>query len=304
MKRLLIILCFIVQMTAYAFDKVQYTFDPAPIDVIIPCTDKDIPTLDLCIDGIRKNGRGIRRVIVVSAKRLTEKAEWFNERNYPFTPFDLALEIFRNHANAASSAHAYVSSKKTRVGWIYQQFLKFYAPFVIPDLSSNILILDADTIFLNPVSFLGDQGQGLYNPGTEHHFPYFELMGRLIPGLKKVFPKLSGISHHMLFQKTVLKDLLYTIESIHQIDAWKAICRCIDHRFLYEAALSEYEIYFNFVFTRSDQMKVRYLKWTNIQKIEDIRKYKKRGYHYVSCHSYARKPTSTGKAHETLKKTD
>ena len=62
-------------------EKKVFAFSEDPIDVIIPCTDKDLETLDLCIQGIRKNGPNIRRVIIISDQKLTEKAEWFDEKN-------------------------------------------------------------------------------------------------------------------------------------------------------------------------------------------------------------------------------
>ena len=49
---------------------------------------------------------------------------------------------------------SYVSKKEKRIGWYYQQLLKQYAPFVIPKISSNVLILEPDTIFLKQVTFM------------------------------------------------------------------------------------------------------------------------------------------------------
>ena len=282
MRYLFVLLCLFFQI-AYGFEKVHYHLENDPIDVLILCTEKDLPTLDLCIDGIRKNGEGVRRVIVLSPRQLTDKAEWFDEKNYPFTPFDLAMEIFGNEEQARS-----FTSSGSRVGWIYQQLLKLYAPFVIPDISSNILILDADVIFLNRVSFLGSSGEGLYNPGFEYHAPYFGHMGRLIPGLKKVFPADSGICHHMLFQRSVLEDLLSTIESIHHVEAWKAFCRCIDHKWVHWSSMSEYEIYFNFVFTRSDQMQIRPLKWAERTQVAHLARLQRERYTFACCHSWCR----------------
>ena len=282
MRYLLILVCLFFQIV-HGLEKVRYQLGMDPIDVVILCTDKDLPTLDLCIEGIRKNGQDVRRVIVVSPRRLTDNAELFDEKNYPFTPFDLALQIFGNEDQART-----FTMGGSRLGWIYQQLLKLYAPFTIPDISSNVLVLDADTIFLNPVSFRGPFGEGLYNPGSEYEPPYFEHMDRLIPGLKKVFPSYSGISHHMLFQRSPLQDLLTTIESIHHTEAWKAFCRCMDHQYLHQSAMSEYEIYFNFVFTRSDQMQVRPLKWINCIPIATLARHRRDGYIYAACHAWCR----------------
>lgn len=262
-------------------EKTQYLLKSEPIDVVIPCAEKDARSLELCIEGIQKNGKNIRRIIVVSAKPLTRKAEWFDENNYPFKPFDLALQIFGNQ----TQARAYLS-KKSRIGWIYQQFLKLYAPFVIPEISSNVLVLDADTIFLNPVEFLGPFGGGLYNPSSEHHPVYFAYMARLLPGLKKVDRRYSGISHHMLFQKSVLEDLFNNIQIHHGMEPWKALCKSINRQQVNLSCLSEYEIYFNFAFARSSQMKIRPLKWKNLSNPNEIPMFQQLGYHYVSCHVY------------------
>ncbi|MCE5316810.1 MAG: DUF6492 family protein [Parachlamydia sp.] len=238
--------------------------------------------LNLCISGIRQNLENIRRVIVVSSAPFTSQAEWFDEKKYPFNKYDLAYEIFNNEDIAK-----FYTVNPSRLGWIYQQFLKLYASFVIPDISSNVLIIDADTIFLKPVQFLGSQGEGLYNPGSEYHLPYFEHASKLIPGLNRVFPEYSGISNHMLFQKEVIDDLFCIIQNHHNCEAWQAICRCIDHQHFNGSSLSEYEIYFNFVFTRTDQMRIRTLKWANIS-LNDLPIYQKDDYDFVSCHYYIR----------------
>ena len=156
------------------------------IDVVIPCTDKDLQTLPLCIDGIRKNGKGVRRIIVISDKKLTDKAEWFDEKNFEFSKFDVAYEIFQNK----EKAFAYINHKNSRIGWLYQQLLKLYAPLTIPNISSNVLILDSDTIFLKPY-FFDNEGRVLYNLGSicEYNGEYFEHMKRLLPTLRRVYPK-------------------------------------------------------------------------------------------------------------------
>lgn len=281
MSRILILLGLFFQL-GYGLEKVHYRLEMDPIDVVIFCIEKDLPTLDLCIEGIRKNGKDVRRIIVVSPRQLTNKAEWFSEKNYPFQLFDIAMEFFGGNENKAKK----FLSGHSRSGWIYQQLLKLYSAFVIPDISSNVLVLDADTIFLNPVSFRTSSGEGLYNPGFQSHHPYFEHMQRLIPGLKRISSKYSGIANYMLFQRAVLQDLLSTIESIHHIEAWKAFCRCIDHQHLNFSSMSEYEIYFNFVFSRTNQMKIEPLLWEDRARITDLGLLQSKGYSYATCHSW------------------
>jgi hypothetical protein len=266
-------------------EKVVYDFSNEPIDVVIPCSVKDKDLLDLCIKGIRENGKNINRIIVVSEKLFTNEAEWFDEKNYPFSKEDLIYEIFKKDE---SGAKRFASNSYNHIGWIYQQFLKLYAMFIIPNISSNVLILDADTIFLAPTEFMNENSEPLFNPGTEYHMPYFNHAKRLLPGFQRVYKEYSGISHHMLFQRSILEDLFNEIYQIHKKEPWKALCNCIDTKEVFGSCLSEYEIYFNFTFLKTNQGKIRLVKWTNINSIQKIQDFKKNNYVYVSCHSWMR----------------
>lgn len=292
-RKVLIIGIILVQVGAcWSFTKVAYPLTSEPIDVVIPAVDKDIPTLELCIEGIRKYGENIRRIIVVSDKKLTDKAEWFDEKNYPFAKRDIALEIFGGNIQKAEQ---FIESPVSRTGWIFAQCLKMYAFIVIPGISSNVLMLDSDTIFISPVKFLNEKGGGLYNTGTEHQTPYFEHMSRLLPGLRRVFHQHSGIAHHMLFQRPILEDLFTMVSHRHKTDFWRAMCRCINQRHLYGATMqdygspcSEYEIYFNFAFDRTNQVEIRPLRWENVGDFNAIPKFQAEGYHQISCHAHLR----------------
>lgn len=257
------------------FSQVTYEFSPEPIDVVIPCAPKDTITLEACIEGIRKNSSNIRRVIVISREPLTNQAEWFNELEYPFSVDDLAHEI------------GDLTRLKTRMGWIFQQFLKLYAPFVIPGISSNVLILDADVIFLNPVKFMNEKGEPFFNVGNEYYEPYFKHAARLLPNLHRVHPGYSGVCHYMLFQRPILKDLFAQISSRHECEPWQALCRCIDVEEPL-SPLSEYEIYFNFALLRTNQSKIRPLKWVNTGGWGKMETYRKQKYIYMACQEWIR----------------
>ena len=264
--------------------QLTYAFTNEPIDVVIPAISKDLATLDLCIEGIKKNGQNIRSIYVVSPTQLTQKAYWIDEKMFPFSKKDVASTIFGNETKALG----YLSKPGNRIGWIYQQLLKLYVPFVVPGISSNILLLDADTIFLKPVSFLNEKGEPLFNTNTTHYESYFKHAKRLLPGFKKIFSKFSGICHHMLIQKSVIEHLFSIIEKEHGMKPWQAICKCVDIKEIDKASLSEYEIYFNFIFTTSQQAHIRRLTWKNLPSLEKISSYKAQGYDYVSCHAWMR----------------
>ncbi|MCA9770722.1 hypothetical protein KC460_05120 [Candidatus Dependentiae bacterium] len=251
------------------------------IDVIIPCTSKDKRTLELCIEGIQKNGKNINRIIVISDKKLTDNAEWFDEKKYPFSRIDIATYIFKDKQKTKN----YLTKRKNRIGWIFQQLLKLYALFVVPDISDDILVLDADTIFLRPITFIDEDGTALYGIGSEYHMPYFEHGKKLIPGFKRVIESVSGICHHMLFQRSVLQDLFTVVEQHHKEKFWQAFCNCIDLKNLAGSCASEYELYFNFIFDNQYPVKIRKLRWSNIR-FSNFNKKKKEPYDYLSCHTY------------------
>jgi hypothetical protein len=291
MIRCLGIFLLVSHFLSCCFANQYYSLSNEPIDVVIPCIRKDLEILDLCIAGIRANGSSIRRIIVVSPERLTDQAEWFDEALFPFTKYDIAFHLMKK--NKQATKHIW-DTCPGQAGWCYQQLLKLYAPFIIPNLSSNVLILDADTIFLNQVCFLNEQGGGLFAPGFSNYYVYYEHADRCLTGVHKVFPEFSGIAHHMLFQKPILEDLFSRIEQQHQKPLWQAFCLAADERLVPNGPFaSEFELYFNFVFANTDQVNIRLLKWTDIASIDNLASLKKQGYHYVSNHSYMRKKQST-----------
>jgi len=281
---------FSTEQEGHIYPGKEYIFLNDPIDVVIPCIEEDLDTLELCIAGIRNNCTQIKTIFVVSQKRLSHNAEWIPESIYPFDKKDIALALFDGERSPLDyeTAIEYIAYPKNRLGWLYQQLIKLYTPLIIPKISSNVLMLDADTVFLNPVTFTDEQGAACFNVGSEYHKPYFAHMRRLLPNLHKVYPAYSGVSHHMLFQKCVLLDLKSHIETYHQQPMWKALIQCIDHNELAFSSMSEYEIYFNFALQRSNQFTIRPLIWDKTPTLNRFEYFKQMGYHYVSAHRWYR----------------
>jgi len=276
----MILLC--ASLRLIAFEKVTYTFTKDPIDVVIPCHKKDKETLDRVIDGVRRHIKH-RSIILIAAEPFTDKALWCDEAMFPFTKEDISLFFF----DSLEQAKSYMQHPQSRIGWIYQQLLKLYAPLVIPGISPNVLVVDADTIFMKSVTFQDEDGAPYFNTGTEYNLPYFMWMDKVIPGLKKVFSDKSGICHHMLLQRSVLEDLFRCIEEIHHEEPWKVFLRCMQHPQHCQSGMSEYELYFNYIFSRTDQAKIRPLRWANLH-LGDLPSAYRQGLDYASCHAWMR----------------
>lgn len=251
------------------------------IDVVIPAHQKDLATLDLAIKSIRKNIQDIRRIIVVSKEKYTDNAEWFDEKLYPFSYQEIA------------------SYNKGAVGWYLQQLIKLYAVLVIPDISENVLVVDADTVFFRKVSMFSSDSKPLYNLGKDQDIlnnPFYQRSSKhitkLLPELNTSnipaqFREVSGITHHMLFQKKVIEDLFKKIEEHDKSgDPFYKI-------FLKTAeaghSVAEYSLYFWFILVYYfDQVGFRKLKYKNTAKFDFLRYHLTKKYHYCSFHSYMR----------------
>ena len=265
---------------SYRREKCKFLFTNEPLDVVIPCVEKDLPILEHCIKGIKKNGINIRRIIVVSKHRLTNSAEWFPESNFEFSIEDVKAALTRGCSKREKNL-------KNRVGWYYQQLLKLYAPLTIPNISSNVLIVDADLIFLKPTKFLNEKNGGMYALFTEHHKPYFIHANKLHPQIKRIF-NASGIAHHMVFQKPIIEYLFQEVEDLHKKPFWEIFCNLVACEDLIGAGASEYEIYFNYAFSQTKQVSIRPLKYRAIRALKQINNSKKENFDYVGLHSYLR----------------
>lgn len=92
----------------------------------------------------------------------------------------------------------------------------------------------------------------------------------------------------MLFQRPVIEDLFHTVEQTHHMEFWKMFCTLVALKHLLYSGASEYEIYFNFVFSRSNKVEIRPLKWRSSDSLDKLADYEKEGYHYVSFHHWMR----------------
>ncbi len=257
----------------------RQTLQPV-IDVVIPAHKKDLDTLIHCIDGIRKNVAAVRRIIVISKEKYTDKAEWFDESLFPFSYQEIASIVGGD------------------VGWHLQQLLKLYSPLVVPNISENVLVVDADTVFLRKVEFFSDAGLPLYNlskdlnlESSDFHQITFKHIVKILPEIGEKLPQefknISGICHHMLFQKHVIEELFAKVESQDGTGDpfYKVFLKNRQRSF----GVAEYNLYFYFLVSLHPQdYKIRILRYKNTADF-NLWKYRWRSkYDYCSFHSYMR----------------
>lgn len=231
------------------------------MDIVICIGPNDAAVATHCVESIRRNvpHRTIVCIVAPSVEPIPGVV-WVPESIFPFSKDDM---------NAGD-----------RSGWYLQQLLKLYAPIVISQLSDTYLIVDADVVFHNPVTFVhADVLQ--FNVGTEYHRPYFDHMKRLHPTLSKV-RDVSGICHLMPMKRHIVKELM---RQVGQVPFWKAFLAAIDPPHLPYSGASEYEILFSFTLSRfPTEAIVRPLEWKNSESVTP-------GYTgtYEAVHYYMRK---------------
>ena len=172
--------------------------------------------------------------------------------------------------------------KLSRNGWYLQQLLKLYAGKIIPGILDKYLVIDADTLFLKPTTFV-ENNKCLYNFGTEYHKPYFQHMSKLDTKLVKVDKSKSGICHHMMFETKYIDELISKIEQNHNDSFYDVFLKLVTDK--KGSGASEYEIYFNYMLKNNPtKIKLRKLNWKNTKTMKT-----NNNLDYISCHWYCRK---------------
>jgi hypothetical protein len=233
-------------------------------DIVIPVGPNDSEKIKKQIEYTKKNIIGYRNIYIISYDNtlILDGCITISEEIFPFS------------IKTVEQYHG----KLSRNGWYLQQLIKLYAGLTIPNILDRYLVIDADTFFLKPITFV-ENDMCLYNYGNEYHEPYFIHMNKLHPTFKKMY-NISGICHHMIFETKYINKLFNLIEDYHKDIFYNIFLKNVTEYF--KSGASEYELYFNFMlFYHYDKIKIRRLNWTNTNYINN-----NNNYDYVSLHYY------------------
>ena len=229
-------------------------------DIVIPLGPNERKNIHNQIQFTKKNVIGYRNIYIVTNNfdNLSIKGcNVIDEKIFPFKMYDVA-KYFSQYRR-----------KNNRNGWYLQQLIKLYASFVIDGILDTYLVIDADVFFLKPLEFYKDS-KFIFTTGNEFHKPYFFHMESLHPSFKKIHP-LSGISHHMIFNKIYIQEIFDLVEKMHNKAFWSVfIENVVEHKNhsvkFPESGASEYELYFNYMNeNHKDLIIVRQLNWSNVK---------------------------------------
>jgi hypothetical protein len=244
-------------------------------DIVICVGPNDYEIVKESIVYTIKNIKGFRHIYLITPEpeKIILNNDFIKIINENIFPFD------------KESLYS-IRGKSERHGWYLQQLLKLYAGTVITGILDNYLVIDSDTFFLKPITFITDN-KFLLSLGYEYHIPYFIHMKTLHPSLKKVI-KYSGIAHHMIFNKNIVLELFKLIENNHNNKGqfWELFIKCTEPNEYAKSGASEYEIYFNYLLLNHvDKIMLRRLNWKNLNNLSQINQ----DFDFVSIHHYMRR---------------
>lgn len=273
---------FLNRLKAEPFAEGACERDSLPVDVVIPAIDRDLPTLPLVIEGVRRNVAHDVCTIYILAPRSSAMQAFCAQVGCTFIDESTVLPI-------SKSDISFTPRGIDRSGWIFQQFLKLSADFI--SSSKFIIIVDADTVLLHPQFFIVD-GMPIFRISDELYMPYFQQMRRLLK--RRIRAYFSFVSHHMVFDRTHLARLRTEIERVAGYGPWyRVILDRLDPR--ENSGFSEYETYGRTFLASGRPAKLEY--WRNIGlergdmlPIEDLERLYGKNYKSASFHFYLNKP--------------
>lgn len=208
-------------------------------DLVIPLGPRDGAFVRHVLPTLFRHVLGLRYVYMVAAAppaptgwdpAWASRVRFVPEKAFPFGASDVLERGIR----------------ADRVGWYLQQLFKLYAAQVVPHLSPNFVVWDADTLLLTPQAFFTTpRCQGRFATGDQYHHEYFQHMARLHPQFQRQTQQ-SGICNFMPFHAQWVQALMDQVEQQHPGRRfWQVFLDAVDPQTL--SGASEFELYFHYL---------------------------------------------------------
>ena len=252
--------------------------DAPIIDVVIPCHSKDFAVLGLTIASARACVLNpIGQISLITNLEFIDEVK----RKFPdchvFSDQDFLSEEMIQKVN--------IQVPLERRGWVFQQLIKISA--CLESEREGCLVLDADTILIQPRVWLESSGVQILCISEEYHMPY-------VRHYKSTFGQgvcpWSFVTHHHMMQKEILRLMLDGLSD--------GLLSWLDSAdFNHASAISEYHSYGQWLVSNRKEL-VKFAKWNNsVQKFDSLNEssynivagdFSK--YCSVSAHSYLQMP--------------
>lgn len=213
------------------------------IELIIPIAAQDIDIAMISIPFIKKYIEPTK-IYIISNSCIKKTVEAFGlefideNKMVEGLSFEIVRDILKQYG------------AEKRTGWYFQQFLKMaYSQICGTDY---YLSWDADTIPLRTLSMFCENGIPILNMKREYHKPYFDTIENLF-GIKKNASK-SFIAEHMIFNKTIMIEIISNISQKSNGVWFENIIKAIPQEYIQQSGFSEFETYGTYVLEHYPQL--------------------------------------------------
>tara|TARA_B100000029_G_scaffold495792_1_gene561214 strand:- start:881 stop:1732 length:852 start_codon:yes stop_codon:yes gene_type:complete len=246
------------------------------VDVIITLHHKDKEKLANCIWGIKINLLHKINSIFIITDKFEEKINYVHNLKCEYINEKELLKISKKDIN-------YKSHNIDRSGWLLQQLLNYQAVISLGD-SEHKFAINADTILSRKQIFV-KKNKIVFNACDDYQIDYFDIAKKLLDLPKLSF--LSFTSHHMLYRRSIMKEMLTKIEEKFKTTWPEAILNNVNKKL--HSCHSDFETYaqYHYNYYKND-MKVEYWFNKSIFKKDKIKNYFNHFYYKsLSFHSWA-----------------
>ncbi len=214
-----------------------------PIDIVIPVAEKDAMVLPLVVQSIKAFVRHPINKFYVISPHVEEVGPYLESHQIEYFTDEEILD-------RPTSFFDFKFNGVDRSGWLKQQFIKLAGDRFCE--MEHYLVVDSDTVFVRPLVFF-HRDRYVMHVSKAYHRPYYELFSRLL-GYRRI-SSLSFISHHMLFNKTLVREMKKDIAAHTGLEWDEAVMKYLSHDTV--SPFSEYETYGNYLFNKYPKRIVR-----------------------------------------------
>lgn len=211
------------------------------MDIVICLHITDLPIIKRNIPLIKKNISGINNLYIISDNRNFKYFSSSFKKKYDVCFIDENQLIDGLTRERVKKLVVSQFGNTQKAGWYLQQFLKLSFSLSLY-AKDYYLVWDSDTIPVRPLNFFDDKGRTLFTIKEEYHKPYFDTMQKIL-GISKTNEG-SFIAEHMLFNVSILKEMLCKIENNQHLDGntwWEKVLLATDPN--EPIGFSEFETY-------------------------------------------------------------
>jgi hypothetical protein len=266
--------------------------------LIIAATSKDFSLLPMCIRYLIEATESFKKrqlTLVVPSKSLGE---------IPVLHFsdEIEIKILTDEEVLGENLINKIKNKfGQRSGWVIQQFVKLQVVHL--STSKLSMILDADTFLINSRKFFDEEKiiQTLF-PSMEYHKPYYDFLIK-IRAIDRL-PEYSFVTHHILIQKDIFRDLFRHIGILDPQSLAKKVLGMDWQEHNSSPFSLDYELYAQYLY---DKYPSRFVlsRWSNyeipnfssLQDIQNRISSLKKRYASMSAHSYNKESEMTDFEH-------